>query len=69
MREETVAIYEQAFDHYLARCFKEAEVGFLRCESMQPGDYCVQKYLQLCREFMATPPDADWDGRTVMDSK
>jgi len=69
LKEKTVVAYEQAFDDYLARRFKEAEAGFLSCETIEPGDYCVKKYLQLCREFLASPPDADWDGRTVMESK
>jgi adenylate cyclase len=69
MKEEAVVIYEKAFDHFLARRFKEAEAAFLACESIQPGDYCAQRYRQACREFLSTPPPAEWDGRIVMESK
>jgi adenylate cyclase len=69
LKEEMIVVYEQAFDHYLARRFKEAEAGFLRCDKIQPGDYCVTMYLLLCREFLQHPPPSDWDGRTVMESK
>jgi adenylate cyclase len=69
MKEEAVVIYEQAFDHFLARRFKEAEAAFLACENIQPGDYCAHRYRQACREFLLTPPPAEWDGRIVMESK
>jgi adenylate cyclase len=69
MKEEAVVVYEQAFDHFLARRFKEAEAAFLACESIQPGDYCAHRYRQACREFLSTPPPAEWDGRIVMESK
>jgi len=69
MKEEAVVVYEQAFDHFLARRFKEAEAAFLACENIQPGDYCAQRYRQACREFLSAPPPAEWDGRIVMESK
>lgn len=69
MNEEAVIYYEQAFNHYIARRFKEAEASFLACKSIQSGDYCVDHYLQICRKLLLNPPAADWDGRMVMDSK
>jgi adenylate cyclase len=69
MKEEAVVLYEQAFGLYLARRFKEAEADFLACEKIQPGDYCVERYLHDCREFLLTPPPSEWDGRIVMESK
>jgi len=67
--EEDIASYEKAFDDLLARRFAEAENGFLACEKKHPEDYCVKRYLEVSREFRATPPPPDWDGRIVMETK
>lgn len=64
-----VARYEEAFDHFLARRFSQAEAGFLACEKDYPDDFCTKSYLQASREFSVTPPPPDWDGRIVMTTK
>jgi adenylate cyclase len=69
MSRESVARYEEAFDHFLARRFAEAEAGFQACEKEYPDDYCVKSYLQASREFSAKPPPPEWDGRVVMETK
>jgi adenylate cyclase len=69
MTVEMVARYEEAFDHFLARRFAQAEAGFLACEKDCPDDYCVKRYLQASREFSAQPPPPEWDGRVVMETK
>jgi adenylate cyclase len=69
MTVESVARYEEAFDHFLARRFAEAEAGFVACAKDYPDDYCVKNYLQASREFSANPPPPDWDGRIVMTTK
>ncbi len=66
---EIVARYEEAFDHFLARCFTEAEAGFLTCQTSYPDDYCIKKYLEASRQFSIQPPPPDWDGRIVMETK
>jgi len=66
---EIVSRYEEAFDHFLAHRFAEAETGFLACQKSYPDDYCVNEYLQASREFIVTPPPPDWDGRIVMTTK
>lgn len=66
---ETVTRYEEAFDHFLARRFAEAETGFLACQGLHPDDYPVKKYLDAVRRFGAGPPPPDWDGRIVMETK
>jgi adenylate cyclase len=66
---EVVAQYEEAFDHFLARRFAEAEAGFSACKKIYPDDYCVNEYLTASREFSAEPPPPDWDGRIVMTTK
>jgi adenylate cyclase len=69
MSAEGVARYEEAFDHFLARRFAQAEAGFLACEKDYPDDYCMKSYLQASREFSAQPPPPEWDGRIVMETK
>ena len=66
---EMIARYEEAFDHFLARRFTEAEAGFLACQKSYPDDYCVNEYLTASREFSTMPPPPDWDGRIVMTTK
>ena len=41
----------------------------MACEKDYPDDYCIQTYLKASREFAATPPPAEWDGRVVMETK
>ena len=64
-----VARYEEAFDHFLARRFDQAKALFVACAKDYPGDHCVKTYLAASREFLVTPPPADWDGRIVMTTK
>jgi adenylate cyclase len=67
--EDDIRQYEEAFDHFLARRFDLAEKGFLACQVRHPDDYCLERYLQAAREFLAAPPPPDWDGRIVMETK
>jgi adenylate cyclase len=64
-----VARYEEAFDHFLARRFDQAEPLFAACAKDYPDDHCVKTYLAASREFLITPPPGDWDGRIVMTTK
>jgi adenylate cyclase len=69
MTPDAVARYEDAFDHFLARKFAQAEAGFAACAQDYPDDYCVMNYLKASREFCVTPPPPEWDGRIVMTTK
>jgi len=69
MTPEDVGRYEEAFDHFLARRFVQAESGFQACAKNHPEDCCVKRYLEVSREFSVKPPTADWDGRIVMETK
>ena len=64
-----VARYEEAFDHFLARRFAQAEAAFMACEKEYPDDYCVKIYLKASREFSRNAPPPEWDGRIVMETK
>jgi adenylate cyclase len=69
MTADMVAVYEKAFDDFLARRFAEAEAGFMTCKKSYPDDYCVNEYLTASRDYSITPPPSDWDGRIVMKTK
>lgn len=53
-----MAIYERAFEAYQQRRFAEA-LGLLEALSHDPPS---QVLASRCRQFLATPPSADWDG-------
>ncbi|MBP5437267.1 MAG: adenylate/guanylate cyclase domain-containing protein [Treponema sp.] len=38
-------------------------------QSIASSDAAAKNYLEKCTEFIATPPDADWDGRWIATSK
>jgi len=69
MSPDGVALYEEAFDHFLARRFVEAEAAFSVCQKQYPDDYCTNQYLTAAREFIVEPPPPEWDGRIVMKTK
>jgi adenylate cyclase len=66
---EWVTAYEKAMDSYFARDFRAASKGFKKCLEQRPGDFCSQKYLEICQELILDPPPADWDGREIMKTK
>ena len=40
-----------------------------RGRELNPGDKVSKVYVERCEYFMANPPDADWDGTWIMESK
>ena len=67
--DEDLTVYHEAFEQFLSRDFNAATNGFERCAQTHPQDSCVQRYLNAAREFNAAPPEEDWDGRVVMETK
>ena len=67
--DEDLALYHEAFDRFLARDFQPAAEGFEKCAERHPKDSCVKRYLNAAREYHLTPPEQDWDGRVVMETK
>lgn len=63
------AIYEKAVADYLAGDFKNALAGFERCLRAEPGEYCAQRYAEICRDHLTTPPVEPWDGVHVSKTK
>ncbi len=62
-------IYLQGLTAYRQLSLDRAMELFGEVLSLEPADGPAALYLQRCREFLKTPPPADWDGVAVMDSK
>lgn len=60
--------YRQAMAAYQARHWRDAHEQFLRLVD-QVGDGFYRVYAERCRQFMQSPPDADWDGAFVFHRK
>jgi adenylate cyclase len=54
---------------YRERRWNDALAAFGRILEGWPDDGPTQLYLERCREMVAAPPPADWDGVTVMEAK
>jgi adenylate cyclase len=54
--------FAAALSLYRSRKWAEAEKNFAAILADFPGDEPSKIYVGRCREFMTTPPDADWDG-------
>jgi adenylate cyclase len=63
------SLYEQAFDHYLHRDFKDALDLLDKLADETPDDRVVQSMKEKCRLFNDTPPPNDWNGATALDEK
>jgi adenylate cyclase len=59
----------EAFDAYVAGEFGRAAAGFETMLERQPQDRVAALLAERCREFMATPPPADWAGVYVATQK
>jgi adenylate cyclase len=68
-KPEELTQYETAFDHYLARRFKEAIASFMLCTTHHPNDFGVNYYLESSWELVRQSPPENWDGRVVMKTK
>jgi len=54
---------------YRRQQWEEALAAFAQVLEARPDDGPAQLYLRRCREMQAHPPEADWDGVTVMETK
>jgi len=61
--------YEQAFDFYLHRDFDDALVVLDELHETYPEDPVVVQLAEKCRNFIAEPPPAGWNGATALDQK
>jgi class 3 adenylate cyclase len=62
-------LYHDGIKLYYKRSFKKALRHFRASLEQLPGDYLCEVYIDRCRELIATPPPADWNGVDVKLSK
>jgi adenylate cyclase len=61
--------HNAAMDVYYERDFAKAKEGFTRAGKALADDYLTEMMVQRCTRYAANPPDADWAGVEVMESK
>jgi len=62
-------VYDESLALYRKAQFNEALAGFNKCLEMVPGDGPSQVYVERCKEYIQTPPPANWDGVYNMKTK
>jgi adenylate cyclase len=67
--KEMAARAAEAFDAYVAGEFSRAAASFDAMLERWPDDRVAALLVERCREFMATPPPADWAGVYVATQK
>lgn len=65
-REVELETFAEALKEFYSANFAKAKELF---QSIAQSDAAAKNYLEKCTEFIATPPDADWDGRWIATSK
>ncbi|MEM9304341.1 MAG: adenylate/guanylate cyclase domain-containing protein [Pseudomonadota bacterium] len=63
------ALYASALDEYLGRRFEQARAMFREYLDRRPGDVAAGLLADRCDELLRHPPDDDWNGVFVMQSK
>lgn len=67
--DRCLAAYAEGLRAYRLRDWQEGAQAFAEALALNPADYPSQLYLQRCRDYMAQPPPADWDGVRSLDHK
>lgn len=67
--DRCLAAYAEGLRAYRLRDWQEGGQAFAEALALNPADYPSQLYLQRCRDYMAQPPPADWDGVRSLDHK
>ncbi|MDR0622419.1 MAG: adenylate/guanylate cyclase domain-containing protein [Deltaproteobacteria bacterium] len=66
---QCVNYYERALKHYFDRDFQGALARFEAALKCAPNDNPSLIFAQRCMDFIARPPDSQWDGVTVLEAK
>lgn len=64
-----VSEFNQAYNLFLTRQFKEALDAFKNIIPINRNDKTVDLYIKRCKDFIENPPHRDWDGTVVMHEK
>jgi adenylate cyclase len=61
-QRETVRLFHNALEIYEAKDWSSAEASFQKVLDLAPEDNPAQVFIERCRVYRQTPPEADWDG-------
>jgi adenylate cyclase len=61
--------YTQGLLYYRGREWSKAIEEFQQCLTLVPADYPSQLYIERCRQYLVSPPTADWNGAFILESK
>jgi adenylate cyclase len=67
--EVLVRGFDAALAAYRAQRWDDAMFAFAAVLEKYPDDGPAQLYLERCRDMLAAPPESDWDGVTIMETK
>jgi adenylate cyclase len=59
----------KAFFAYMDRKWEKALRTYTHAAEMYPDDRVVAKFVERCRDMLASPPDANWSGVMEMQEK
>ena len=68
-KPDWIALYHAGLAAYRARNFAGAIGFFQMLLAVREWDRPAEMMIERCRQFLATPPAADWDGSFAMESK
>jgi hypothetical protein len=57
--------FARAMDLLAGRNFAAAAEIFERLQGLLPDDKPTQIYLEVCRQYVAHPPDENWPGHVI----
>ena len=66
---ETVDLYAEGLDAYRKQSWEEAINCFQKALTVSPDDAPSRTMLNRCHEFKIHPPDKNWDGSYLMETK
>jgi len=64
-----IDLYNEGFDLYRKRNFKEAQAKFQEVMDHLPNDGPSETYINRAKDYIKTPPPSNWDGVFVMTTK
>jgi tetratricopeptide (TPR) repeat protein len=68
-KTKVLAFFAEGRKHYKLMEFEKALECFRGALEIDPSDGPSKEYQKRCREYIETPPPADWDGVYVMKTK
>ena len=67
--EPLVRGFDAGLAAYRAQRWDDAMFAFAAVLEKYPDDGPAQLYIERCRDMLAAPPESDWDGVTIMETK